>query len=235
MNNHNHHEKDQQFRAQMASSKEPVAEKWTELDRKAQEQKSEVERMQRSMERRLDPERLVALEERAADLANQRHEMEVRGRPNLFLVKQRAAYDKQMAELEAGLKETRKDIRTWLRKSDPAEIAKHQERMASKQEELVKTIEQRQGVSQMPSERAKEEQQRAGQVEIPMMRLDEWRKQRQRSDDVQVDFPKYGAGKWGGATFAATALAEQKKMRLYEEEFDWQKQGRERQPNVFRQ
>ncbi|CEE79098.1 hypothetical protein XACLE20_1790016 [Xanthomonas citri pv. citri] len=41
----NHREKDQQFRAQMASSKEPVAEKWTELDRKAQEQKSEVERM----------------------------------------------------------------------------------------------------------------------------------------------------------------------------------------------
>lgn len=230
-----HHEKDQQFRAQMASRKDPVAEKWTELDRKAHEQKSEVERMQRSMERRLDPERLVMLEERAADLANQRHEMEVRGRPNLFLVKQRAAYDKQMAELEAGLKETRKDIRTWLRKSDPSEIAKHQERMANKQEELVKTIEQRQGVGQMPSERAQEEQQRAGQVEIPMMRLDEWRKQRQRSDDVQVVFPQYGAGKWGGATFAATALAEHKKMRLYEEEFDWQKQDRERQPNVFRQ
>ena len=40
-----HHEKDQQFRAQMASRKDPVAEKWTELDRKAHEQKSEVERM----------------------------------------------------------------------------------------------------------------------------------------------------------------------------------------------
>ncbi|MEN1994151.1 MULTISPECIES: hypothetical protein [Stenotrophomonas] len=228
-------EKDQKFRDQMSSSQDPAAKKWTELDHKAQEQKTEVDRMERSLERRLDPQRLVMLEERAADLAQQRHEMEVRGRPNLFLVKQRAEYDKQMGDLESGLKETRKDIRSWLQRSEPAEIAKHQERMAGKQEELAKTIEQRQGFGQMPSERAKEEGQREGPLETPLMRLDEWRKQRQRSADVQVDYPSYGAGKWGGATFAATAMAEQKKMRLHEEEFDWQKQDRERQPNVFRQ
>lgn len=228
-------ESDQRFREQVASSPAPGAKQWTALDNQAHAQQSELNRLQRSLDRRQDPERLLMLEKLATELAQQRHAMETRGRPNVFLIKQRAEYDKQMGEVESGLKEARKDIRDWLRRSEPAEIQKHQERMAGKQEELLRTIEQRQNLGRMPSEQAREDQQQEGNVETPMMRLDEWRKQRQRSEDVQVDYPKYGHGKWGGATFAATALAEQKKMRLYEEEYDWQKQDQQRQPNVFRQ
>ncbi|WP_219821216.1 hypothetical protein, partial [Xanthomonas hortorum] len=79
-----------------------------------------------------------------------------------------------------------------------------------------------------------------GAVETPMMRVDEWRKNRQKAEQeqgggTQADVPQYGHGKFGFATFAATAKAEQEKMRKYENEFDWQQQDRERQPNVFRQ
>lgn len=235
----NHTEKDQQFRERMAASTSEDAKQWTSLDRKAESEQRDVDKMQRSLNKRLDPERITQLEEQVQSLGLQRHEMEVAGRPGLFLRKQRAEYDEKLQGIETGLKEARKDIREWSRQSEPEVVAKHQARMQGKQDELNETVKQRQGLGMLPSEEKKQEQRVDGAVETPMMRVDEWRKNRQAAQGgdggTEASVPQYGHGKFGFATFAATAKAEQEKMRKYESEFDWQKQDRERQPNVFRQ
>ncbi|WP_313318662.1 hypothetical protein [Stenotrophomonas sp.] len=232
-------EKDQQFRDRMAASTSEDAKQWTSLDRKAESEQRDVDKMQRSLDKRLDPERIIQLEEQVQSLGLQRHEMEVAGRPGLFLRKQRAEYDEKLQGIETGLKEARKDIREWSRQSEPEVVAKHQARMQGKQDELNETVKQRQGLGMLPSEEKKQEQRVDGAVETPMMRVDEWRKNRQATQGgdggTEASVPQYGHGKFGFATFAATAKAEQEKMRKYESEFDWQKQDRERQPNVFRQ
>lgn len=234
----NHTEKDQQFRDRMAASTSEEARQWTSLDRKAESEQRDVDKMQRSLDKRLDPERITQLEEQVQSLGLQRHEMEVAGRPGLFLRKQRAEYDEKLQGIETGLKEARNDIREWSRQSEPEVVAKHQARMQGKQDELNETVKQRQGLGMLPSEEKRQEQRLDGAVETPMMRVDEWRKNRQKAEQeqgTQADVPQYGHGKFGFATFAATAKAEHEKMRKYENEFDWQKQDRERQPNVFRQ
>ncbi|MCO7473063.1 hypothetical protein [Stenotrophomonas maltophilia] len=236
----NNTEKDQQFRDRMAASTSENAKQWTSLDRKAESEQRDVDKMQRSLDKRLDPDRITQLEEQVQSLGLQRHEMEVAGRPGLFLRKQRAEYDEKLQGIETGLKEARQDIREWSRQSEPEVVAKHQERMQGKQNELNETVKERQGLGMLPSEEKKQEQRVDGAVETPMMRVDEWRKNRQKAEQeqgggAQADVPQYGHGKFGFATFAATAKAEQEKMRKYENEFDWQKQDREHQPNVFRQ
>ncbi|WP_435815234.1 hypothetical protein ACLMM6_04910 [Xanthomonas campestris pv. incanae] len=234
----NNTEKDQHFRNRMAASISDDAKQWTSLDRKAESEQRGVDKMQRSLDKRLDPERITQLEEQVQSLGLQRHEMEVAGRPGLFLRKQRAEYDEKLQGIETGLKEARNDIREWSRQSEPEVVAKHQARMQGKQDELNETVKQRQGLGMLPSEEKKQEQRVDGGIETPMMRVDEWRKSRQKAHQEQgthADVPQYGHGKFGFATFAATAKAEQEKMRKYENEFDWQKQDRERQPNVFRQ
>lgn len=231
-------EKDQQFRDRMAASTSEDAKQWTSLDRKAESEQRDVDKMQRSLDKRLDPDRITQLEEQVQSLGLQRHEMEVAGRPGLFLRKQRAEYDEKLQGIETGLKEARHGIREWSRQSEPEVVAKHQERMQGKQNELNETVKERQGLGMLPSEEKKQEQRADAAVETPMMRVDEWRKNRQKAEQeqgAQADVPQYGHGKFGFATFAATAKAEQEKMRKYENEFDWQKQDRERQPNVFRQ
>lgn len=233
-------EKDQQFRQRMAASAGEDAKQWTALDRQADAQQRDVDKMQRSLDKRLDPDRISQLEELVHSLSLERHEMEVSGRPGLFLRKQRAEYDEKLQGIETGLKEARNDIREWSRQSEPEVVAKHQARMQGKQEEVNETVRQRQGLGMLPSEEKRQEQRTDATVETPMMRVDEWRKNRQKAGQEQggateASVPQYGHGKFGFATFAATAKAEQEKMRKYENEFDWQKQDRERQPNVFRQ
>lgn len=232
-------EKDQQFRDRTAASTSEEAKQWTSMDRKAESEQRDVDKMQRSLDKCLDPERINQLEEQVQSLGLQRHEMEVAGRPGLFLQKQRAEYDEKLQGIETGLKEARHDVREWSRQSEPEVVAKHQERMQGKQNELNETVKERQGLGMLPSEEKKQEQRVDGSVETPMMRVDEWRKNRQKAEQeqggAQTDVPQYGHGKFGFATFAATAKAEQEKMRKYENEFDWQKRDRERQPNVFRQ
>jgi len=233
-------EKDQQFRDRMAASTSEDAKQWSSLERKAESEQRDVDKMKRSLDKRLDPDRITQLEEQVQSLGLQRHEMEVAGRPGLFLRKQRAEYDEKLQRIEAGLKEARKDIREWSRQSEPEVVAKHQARMQGRQDELNETVKQRQGLGMLPSEEKKQEQRVDGAVETPMMRVDEWRKNRQKAAQKQegsteASVSQYGHGKFGFATFAATAKAEQEKMRKYESEFDWQKQDRERQPNVFRQ
>ncbi|WP_443096645.1 hypothetical protein ACTT2I_10440 [Stenotrophomonas sp. PUT21] len=227
-------QKDQQFRERMAASNAPEAKLWTALDQQAERQKQGVEKLQRSLDKRLDPSPVIQLEEQLQELNEQRHEMEVLGRPSAFMFKQRAEYDRKMGALEAGVKETRREIRDWARRSEPGEVMKHQQRMELMQEELHETVRERQRLGMMPSEQEQKKQEREGEVETPSSRIQAWRKERQKDKEVRVDYPSFGAGKWGGATFAATALGEQQRFKQDEANFDWQKQDRERQ-NIWRQ
>jgi len=237
MNRFELEEKDQKFREQVARKDNPTAKRWSALDRKAEGQQQQVERMQSDLEKRQDPTRISHLEGWVHDLSQQRHEMEVLGRPNAFMRKQRAEYDQKFEGLETALKNTRQEIRDWAKQSDPAEVAKHQQQMELKQKELNETVRARQDVARLPSEHAQqkeEAQKQEGEVETPSDRVRAWRKERQKDKEVQVDYPAFGAGKFGGATFAATALGEQKRFKQDEANYDWQKQDKERQ-NIWRQ
>lgn len=160
--------KDEAFREQMSKSKDtdPAAAEWIKKDESAQRKEARLDAVSHEIVKRKNLGLNVhETEQLLSEAQDARDAFLSSGRPSLFALKERAAFDKKALELKDDVASYQKQFVEMVRKSSPEEIEVLQNRMEKRHNELQETIKERQGIALLPSEvAAKQSQKQEGQV-----------------------------------------------------------------------
>ena len=143
---------DSAFRHSMQEkqAKDPEARKWVELDEKANGLAGEVDD--------LEPRESVwDLEMSLTQARTERDEFRQTWRPGAYEGDAQKLWDKENEALDENVSRIQKDFTKALQESTPEDLDQLQDQIAQRREELVKTIEARQGIAYLPSEVAQRE------------------------------------------------------------------------------
>lgn len=176
--------KDSAFRHSMQEKQalDPEARKWVELDEKANGLAGEVDDL-------VPTESVWDLEMSLTQARTERDEFRQTWRPGAYEGDAQKQWDKQNEALDENVSRIQKDFTTALQESTPEDLDQLQDQIAQRREELVKTIEERQGIAYLPSEVAQRErgqEDEDGQRTESLTDLQAARRARQEEDDQRL-------------------------------------------------
>ena len=200
-NNPNNQERlameDDAFRRSMRQRQDPQAKAWVALDGKAEGLEDQMGRGTREVDRRVSS--VFEIEREMADARTARDDFLSENERPGFLSGEQKRWDERYQGLESNVDGLQKDFTDAVSKSTPEELGALQAQIGQRRDELVKTIEERQGIARLPSEHGQGEDLHAQAAQAMETSLLERRGQ--RSGSQQEDERGQGEGATAGGSY----------------------------------
>ncbi|MFY2764348.1 hypothetical protein [Arenimonas sp. MALMAid1274] len=188
---------DDAFRRSMRERQDPQAKAWVALDGKAEALEDQVGRGTREVDRRASS--VFEIERDMTDARTARDDFRAENERPGLLSGERKQWDERYQGLEGNVAGLQKDFTEAVSKASPEELDALQAQIGQRRDELVKTIEVRQGIARLPSEQGQGEDlhaQVAEGMDTPLLE-----RRGQRGGSQQEDERGQGEGAASGGSY----------------------------------